>query len=619
MSFENSGEAIFEPAEQNVDGAAAQSAASAPKKAPSRPFWLRLVFALMLSIVAPLTVSVFGPFEIYSSNLTEFKFSLMDFFPYTFIFALIMAAAIFTVLILLRGLAFDIGCGTVLWISLMLFVQRNYLNLLLGNAALGGDVDNASVSIGTILLNTAIWLIVGAGIIVGIILLRKKHSEIINAAIIVSMVALFGMQAVTFGINVITTDVFMPVLERAEKEKENGEEDKVKLPAKLTYDNMGELSEGKNIVFFLVDRFDANYYEAMEKKNPEFFSKLDGFTHFNDYTSLYARTYPGVASILTGKDHDYFSKGSKAQKLEAFYSDGGGMLGVLKENGYNINLYAEESYDYVDASVFSDYVDNVSGGVTYYIDDQFALAKDMLLLSLSQYLPVAATAPWANTLSTPLFNGHAIYETNEGEMFRVSTDATIELTESLKNGEFSTVSGKGQFTFIHLYGCHDTKNTSTQNLTITFDLIYYYLDQMKELGIYKDATIIITGDHAAALSDSKMIGSANSSDDGTRVTAMLFKKSGDAGTPLATSSAQISQDELWDTILESEGLAKLKTGESFFDIPEGVDRERRYIFERYKNSKYNNLKYNKVYEYKITGNANKGESWEIVKETDVIK
>ena len=142
---------------------------------------------------------------------------------------------------------------------------------------------------------------------------------------------------------------------------------------------------------------------------------------------------------------------------------------------------------------------------------------------------------------------------------------------------------------------------------------------MKAEGVYKDATIIITGDHASALSDSKMIGSAYSKDDGTRVTAMLFKKSGDEGTPLATSAAQISQDELWNTIFESEGLLDEKNGDSFFDIPEGENRERRYIFEMFKNSKNNDLEYNRVYEYKIIGNANLSESWEIVKETDVIK
>jgi arylsulfatase A-like enzyme len=142
---------------------------------------------------------------------------------------------------------------------------------------------------------------------------------------------------------------------------------------------------------------------------------------------------------------------------------------------------------------------------------------------------------------------------------------------------------------------------------------------MKAMGLYEDATIIITGDHPAALSDSKMIGSAHSTDDGTRVTAMLFKRSGESGTPLKTSTAQISQDDLWNTIFESEGLTHEKTGESFYEIPEGVNRERRYIFELYKSEKNNGNKYNKVYEYKIVGNANDSASWEIAKETDIIK
>ncbi len=577
----------------------------------------KLIIAILLSLVAPLTVCVFGPFEIYSANLSEFRFSLMDFLPYMILFALGTAAVIFAALIFLKGIAFDIGCGVVTWLSLMLFVQRNYLNLFMGNSFLAGDGNNSSeADIGLVILNAAIWLIVGAAIITAIIIFRKKRSEIIKTVTVIAMIAVFGMQAVTFAITSLTTDTFAPVLER------EGGANKV-----LTYENLGELSSGKNIVFFLVDRFDADYYDAMVKKDPEFFDKLDGFTHFNDYTSLYARTYPGVASILTGKDHDYFSGKNKAESLAAFYSDGGGMMGVLKENGYDINVYGEKGYDYTDASVMDDYVDNVSDGADYHIDNGFALAKDMLLLSLSQYLPTVATLGWTEQLSTPLFNDHAIYEANGEEMFAVGTGAAAALTDRLENTEFSSVESKGRFTFIHLYGCHDVYNVNTEKnreklyavLDETFDVIYYYIDQMKANGLYEDATIIITGDHASALSDSKMIGSANSKDDGTRVTAMLFKKSGDAGTPLATSSAQISQDELWSTIFESEGLLEEKNGESFFEIPEGVDRERRYVFEMYKNSKNNDLKYNRVYEYKIVGNANLSESWEIVKETDVKK
>ena len=618
-------EEIAEPGEPCAEthGEPVESAEGKRAPTPRSPFWLKVIFAIMLSVVSPLTVCVFGPFEIYSANLDEFKFSLMDFLPYTMLFALGAAVIIFAFLIVLavishksgKDIFFNIGCGAMLWISLMLFVQRNYLNLFMGGGGLAGDGSGAQgIDWTMLILNTAIWAVAGCIIVFGIVFLSKKFADIKNAIVIVSVVALVGMQVVNFGINTFTTETFTPILEREKKEGE-GET----LPSKLNYDQMGELSDGKNIVFFLVDRFDANYYDTMVKKNPGFFDRLDGFTHFNDYTSLYARTFPSVASILTGKDHDYFSGKSKAQALYSFYSDGCGKLGVLKENGYKINLYAEEGYDYVDASVLSGYAQNVSGGVEYHIDNSFSLAKDMLLLSLSQYLPMAATAPWSNMLSTPLFNDHAIYETNDGEMFMVSTDATIDLTNRLKNDGFAKVESEGQFTFIHLYGCHDTANSTTKNLTVTFELIYYYLDQMKEMGLYEDATIVITGDHAAALSDSKMIGSANKYDDGTRVTAMLFKKSGDSGTPLATSSAQISQDELWDTIFESEGLLDLKSGESFFDIPEGVDRERRYFFEMYRNSKNNGNKYNKVYEYKIVGNANVGESWKIVSETDIVK
>ena len=567
-------------------------------------FLKKLFPLILLSIAAPLTVCVYGPFDIYSANLEEFLFSLNDFLPYTLIFAFGVSAIIFLSLAFLEGIAFDIGCATVTWLSIMLFIQRSYLNMFIDGAFLAGDGNNSiEFSVGAIILNTLIWIFVGAAIITATVLLRKKFTDLVSTAATIAMIALIGMQAVTFGITSLTTDTFVPVVERKEGQDI------------LTYDNIEQLSEGKNIVFFLVDRFDANYYEAMVQTDPTFFDRFDGFTHFNDYTSLYARTYPAVASILTGKDHDFTQ--SKDAAFESFYEDGG-MLGVLKENGYTINLYTEKGYVYNDASVMEGYVENRLGLVEYSIDSHLTLTRDMVLLSLSQYLPIAARG-WSGYMSTPTFNNHAKYESHDSEMFMVNETSTDELKNRLESDDMCSVKTEGQFTFIHLYGCHDITKSSNENIRNTFDLIYYYLDQMKEMGLYEDATIIITGDHAAALSDSKMIGSASKKDDGTRVTAMLFKKSGDSGTPLVESSAQISQDELWNTIFESEGLLGAKRGESFFDIPEGEDRERRYIFEMYKNSKNNDLKYNRLYEYKITGNANLGENWEIVKETDVIK
>ncbi|MBQ4091493.1 MAG: sulfatase-like hydrolase/transferase [Clostridia bacterium] len=597
---------------KKVSTGAASSAAFVRDEGKKYKLLRKIPLSLLLAFTAPLTVCFFGPFELYGANINEFSFSLGDFLPLCLAISAAVSVALFIVLLLLNGRAYDIACAVIVWLTVMLFVQRHYLNL--GIDSLAGDgAGNAEIEPAAIVLNAALWLIVGAAAIFAAIWLKKKNIAPFFVGAAVVLIAVLAIQVVGFAsVSITTKDLYTPVIDRAENA--GGQEQSE--PMVLTYENMGELSGGKNIVFFLVDRFDSNYYEIKVKEDARFFDKLDGFTYFSDYTSLYCRTYPAVASILTGKDHDYFTNESKADKFAKFYADGG-KLGLLKSKGYNINLYTEDGYVYTDASVMDSYVDNTSGVDEYYIDDEVALAYDMVRFSLSQFLP-HAVKDLAGYLSTPSINAHAVYET-PGDMFMVNETATEDLKDRLEKTEFAKVEGEGQFTFIHLYGCHNTKQSHVENINETFDLIYYYIDQMKAMGIYEDSTIIITGDHAAALSDSKMIGAASKSDDGTRVTAMFFKKAGDSGNALKYSAAQVSQDELWDTIFESEGLTEFKIGESFYEIPEGEDRERRYFFEMYKNSKNNDLKYNRVYEYSIRGTAHDGENWIIIGETDIVK
>ena len=167
---------------------------------------------------------------------------------------------------------------------------------------------------------------------------------------------------------------------------------------------------------------------------------------------------------------------------------------------------------------------------------------------------------------------------------------------------------------------------------------------MKALGLYEDATIVITGDHAWSVNDYLLIGEElwadkgdevetgeasdneeetvspeenlpendpddDSDDRGVRLTAMFFKKSGVSGEPIKTSTAQVSQDELWNTILESEGLEELKKGLSFFDIPEGEDRERRYILQIDAKPEINELEEDQLVIYKIVGSGLVPENW----------
>ena len=596
-------------------------------------FLKKLLPSALLALAIPLTVCVFGPFDIYLGNMGEFRYSLIDFLPLCAVAAFLVAAIIFGLLLIVKGKAYHIISGFVLGSSILLFLQRSFMNM--GVDALVGDgVGTHGVDVFPLILNTAIWVLGVGGAIAATVILSKKHGEIIETVTIIAMITLIGMQGVSMVIYSLTTDVW------AKADQRNQTTDV------LSFDGIDSFAKENNVVVFIVDRFDASYYEKMLESEPEFFDELDGFTYYNDYTSLYCRTYPAIASILTGKDNDFSS--TRIDYFNNAYSDGG-CLGVLKKNGYAINLYTKQYYAYESASVMDAYVDNVAKVSGYYIDEPVLLSFDMIRLSFSGYLPFFAKGAMGY-MSTPAFNDHAVYElaNKEGNKDVVPYDSDLKTVyDKICESEFATVDVIGRFTFIHIDGCHTPieygenwepaiEYDTDVAIKLNFAIIYRYIEEMKRLGIYDDATIVITGDHANAVSDYTIIGGEGEieaesdgnderavtdgeeeRDSGTRVTSMFFKRSGDSETPLATSSAQVSQDELWNTIFESEGLMGAKNGESFFDIPEGEDRERRYLLQITAKPAVNGLEQDQIVEYKIVGTANDPENWEIVDRIDV--
>lgn len=572
----------------------------------------KLLTTLLLSFVAPLTVCFFGPFETYCGNISEFTFALGDFLPYVAAISVAIAVAVFVLLMILDGRAFDIASAVVLALTVLTFAQKYYLNLGV-NALTGDGVGTTEVGPLATVLNAFIWVIVIAGAVAAAIILKKQNKARFFVSTALVLVAILVMQ--TVGCISVASDLGT----QSEQSDSSGaiSENSPREPSALTYENLNELSKDKNVVFFLIDRFDVRYFENLQKKDPEFLEGLDGFTFYNDYTSLYCRTYPAVASILTGKENDF--EDTRLNYFKEAYTDGG-HLRALHNAGYDVNVYTEKYYVYDDAYYMSDYVKNLSGINGYEIDSNLALSRDMLRLSLSTCLPFVAKDV-VGQMSTPDFNAHAVYEADEDVYDADMKNVYDYITEN----DFVKTESKGQFSFIHIYGCHTPikynlnweaandkeKNDTTMALKQSLTIIYEYIEQMKTLGVYDDATIVITGDHPAAISDTKLIGQTGyASDNGTRVTAMLFKKSGDSGTALKTSTAQISQDELWNTIYESEGLTSLKSGESFFDIPEGVDRERRYLFELSVTLE-DKTRADEIVTYKIVGSARNRDNWSI--------
>ena len=133
----------------------------------------KLPLSILLSLTLPLTVAFFGPFEIYCGSIEDFAFSLGDFFPLCIVAAVALSAVLLAVFLALDGKAYITASAVVLWLSVMAFLQRYYLNA--GIDALTGDgVGNTEVSPITTVLNALLWSAVGAIVVFAVIFAVKN-------------------------------------------------------------------------------------------------------------------------------------------------------------------------------------------------------------------------------------------------------------------------------------------------------------------------------------------------------------------------------------------------------------------------------------------------------------
>lgn len=588
-----------------------------PKKARA-PYvgfnWKQRLFpVILLSLAAGFTVCFFGPFDIYSNNVDEFRFALSSFLLYNVLWSVGISAAICALLLPLRGRVFDVAYAIFFWITLMLFVQGNYLNI--GISSLAGDgMGEDGMGVASVIVNTVIWVLVGGGCVSAVCLVRGKHREIIPTVGIIAMITVIGMQTIPFAVNSLATDVW----ERNHSTLLTDEEANEHF---LTYKNMNKVSAGKNVIYFVIDRFDVTYYEDYALKEcPEIFYNLDGFTYFDDMTSLYPRTFPSVAYMLTGKEHDFHD--GRVEYFEGAYQESE-FLKTLKENNYNINIYTDSYYAYNDAKDMQEYVTNSSASKHFKVVNTDKLAGDMMQISLFRYLP-HLTKSWAGDVSTSDFDKYIVYDT---EYPKYTTD-TRDLYRFLMDNTLETFDGANNFTFIHFTGCHlpikydenyeewkggGYRNDPIAAMKQSFGIINRYIDQLKALGLYEDATIIITGDH----------GWHGGSDTDVplrrpHVTALFVKERGKSGDALKTNRAPVAQADIIPTILFSEGIVTDGTfGKTVFDYTEGEARTRKYNFQSLQYNAAGDIDYEVVI-YEIVGRARDFENWKLVSRDDYV-
>lgn len=538
----------------------------------------RILPTLLISLIIPIMLCVCIPFEIYANNSQEFLFSMADFLPICILIGFVIAIILFFAIFFLPEKLYKIACAVIISFSVMFFVQSLYLNAGL-KSLVGDTLETNELSTGKKFGNLIIWIFIIAGAIV-LSILKDKKGYISIVGIILSVV-------------VIITQIMTPVslmISKPEvlKSKVNGKSGELIDYGILTTKNLTNISTSNNIFYFFIDKFDGRFAEQTYESKPEVFSELTGFTWFKDHVSRYSHTYPSVSTMLTRNEYDPTK--SRAEFLEDVYAEDD-TLSVLHENGYEINLYTEEFYVYDKAEHLPEFVNNVSLKSNYKINNRFKLSARMIQMALYRVVPLFFKNLVGGITSSVCNSYIDLIDPENNSLYSSDLDDTYNV---IKETGFKKIDEK-QFTFIHVQGCHDVEPDMDCIPTMekNFKIINEYIKAMKEYGVYEDATIVITGDHATAYGGYQ------------QTTALMVKPSGVSTGEMAVSMAQTSHDNIWATIMKSENIVTGNDyGKSVFEIVEGENQTRYYSWHTW-NEKL--VEYN----YTITGAARDLSKWEL--------
>lgn len=549
-----------------------------------RSFPVRLRIALLCAAAFCFTVIIFGPLELFLGNTGFFPFPFGLAWPVMTVTGIVACVVITAVLLLTRGKVYNTLVSLLFSGLVAGWLQRNFLNDITSHGSLDGTTVEWELFTRTTMINLLIWCAIFVAVFFMLYLSRKVWSMAVQWG----SALLIGAQAVTLVVLLLRTDI--PSVNSGY----------------LSTATMFDISPKKNVVVFLLDRFDNYFADTLLEQDTELWEDFSGFTYYRNCTGSYSRTYPSVNYMLTGCEDNY-------DCLPAEYAEkawgGDTLVRRIHDAGYGTKLYTDSRYTFINADYLGDSVDNVVKEAKDI--DTGLLIRSMLNLSAYLYSPECLK---------PSFR---IY-TGDLDGVTSTSDAWVDDEAAFFRGVMNGISvgenenENGSFIFYHLRGCHEpysmNENGEVQWFTDITEGLYAqlrgdikmiksYMAQLEDFGLLDDTAIIIAADHGRT-------GTVLDLSDGiTRCPTLWVKPAGaDRSSPMTVSSKQVSHDNLRASILSYFGLKQDTDPDTLEEIGEDEQRER-YFRAQCCDISAEHRDYNMV-TYRITGDATDMANWE---------
>ncbi len=501
-------------------------------------FFPALIFSFILFF--------FGPADLSYNAESYTSYTVLDVLPtcialWASVFAFLFAAA------WICGGRLHVCLSSLLTgLALALYIQGNWMNIDLG--ALDGEYVDWQKYGDNALINLMFFSLIAAIPFVIHFFSRRLWK---NYTIGISIILLL-MQSVSFG-KIIADELMNRPANNShyilskEQEFELGQE---------------------NIVVFILDTTGPEEIAMLLKRYPDVLTPFHDFQYFDNFGSVYIGTFPGAPYLLTNHPYDWtippdtwFAEAWNSEESNLFYSQ-------MLQNGWTIRLFNEVPY--VEGKLENAYgkisnIEKKDGPQEFSID--LHVFRKLIKLSFYRYFPLIMKAPF--WIYTDELSGMKKLSENERPW-----DHTDSLQKYLDNG-LSTGKSEKVYTTYHYHGAHYPFEVKENGRRITheraqevglegqlaghFFVISQYIQQMKDLHIYDNSTIIITSDHGNSFNTHSIF---------------FIKPKGQRQNEMTVSHAPVSQSEFMETIAEIADLDKGQFGRSIFEIPEDEKRER---------------------------------------------
>lgn len=535
----------------------------------------RLRYTMLIVLMPIISYVILGPLEIYFGNEKDFAFSYGDFFW----LLLLIAIAVWAIGSLLVAALPEKLCvvtnAVILGIAIASYIQNMFMNVKLSEA--DGSPMNWNELKSFTTINLIIWIVILALVICGSVFLKKYWTKI-------------SMGAAAFFSLIQIVAVISLVLPAITEHKESGN-------LQMATDERFQVAKENNIIIFVLDTFGNTQYEEALNKYPEIAEDLSDFTFYNNADCHYYCTFPSMTHMLTGNEFD-FNATSEGWMQTAWTSERAvNFYQTLHDDEYTVNLYsATPGYVYGDLENLYGKIDNVRGVDT--IVKKGVLVKRICKMSIYKYVPYIVK-PYFEVLSKEFDSvveyaeGDSCTDDN-GEFYQLLLNNPLEISNDMKNAVIIQ----------HIFGTHQPY-TLNQNAEIVEEadridtikglsvILNEYMQQLKDIGMYDDATIIITADHGAWYG-------------GDTQPIFFIKQSGETHEALVVNEAPISLDDMQATILSLAGEDYSAYGTSIFDWNVDDVRERT-VYMRENDEQYPEVQgssFNVYYQYTYVGKRN---------------